>query len=246
MKRIIAILLIVVLLLGCYTKKAKDRPELYYAAAYSFVGPNVVLSPSIREYAIEADIETDQYGRELFVIWIQSVDFYGNLDDNFCPSEAMVIVQKYDDNKVYYYEDFCFLFETKEGYPEDQVGAFKAKNDWDSPINEEKCSSRFYWDYNMFPNSYWNTNVNDSVAETFPNLTCSYYVTADKDGKVLFGVLTHQDNLYKSYYVIYDPTISGIDQEKGIMELTSLDFGADLHELKIRNGWNFTECPGDT
>lgn len=244
MKHIIAILLVVVLLLGCSTKMAKDRSELYYAAAYSFVGPNVGLTASMRENDIEAEIETDQYGRELFVIWIQRMEFYGNLNDYFCPSEVMVIVQKYDDNKVYYYEDFCFLFETKEGYPEDQVEAFKAKNDWNSPFNEKKCSSRLYWDYNVLPKSYWSTKVNDSIAETFPSLTGLYYVTADKDGKVLFGVLTYQDNSYNSYYVIYDPTISSIDQEKGIMELTSLDFGADLHELKLRNGWNFTDCPG--
>ena len=29
------------------------------------------------------------------------------------------------------------------------------------------------------------------------------------------------------------------------MELTSLEFGQELHELKVRNGWNFTDCPGE-
>ena len=37
--------------------------------------------------------------------------------------------------------------------------------------------------------------------------------------------------------------IKSVDPEKGIMELTSLDYGQELHELKIRNGWDFTDCP---
>ena len=116
------------------------------------------------------------------------------------------------------------------------------------PLQEEKCSSRFYgvhWDLGVLVYQ-WDREKEKRILDCFPGSVKTVYpVAADKNGKILCGICTHleETDLYKSYYVIYDPVMKGVDMEKGIMELTSLDYGQELHELKIRNGWDFTDCP---
>ena len=259
MKRLLAVLFSIILLTGCdiskvlfsFTEKAKDRQDLYYTAAYSLAGPNVGLAAQHQEKNVEADIETDQYGRELFTVWISKFVFYdltGRGDyTTFRPGKAKVILQKHDDEKIYYYEDFCFLLESEDGFPTDKIDALKERNDWGMPLQEEKCSSRFYgvhWDWGVLVYQ-WDSKKEKRIQACFPGSVRVYPVVADKNGKILCGVRTYleETDLYKSYYVIYDPVIKGVDPEKGIMELKSLDFGQELHELKIRNGWNFTDCP---
>jgi hypothetical protein len=258
-KRLLAVLFAIILLTGCgtlkeilgFTEMAKDRPDLYYTAAYSLAGPNVGLFPKRRDSVVEADIETDQYGRELFTVWIPGFAFHdmtGGKDRNaFIPREVKVILQKHDEKKIYYYEDFCFLLESEDGFPTDKIDALKEKNDWGMPLREEKCSSRFYGGFFDELIDQWDYEKEKRIQDCFPGslLKMVYPVVADKNGKILCGICTQleETDLYKSYYVIYDPVIKSVDPEKGIMELTSLDYGQELHELKIRNGWDFTDCP---
>ncbi len=257
MKRLLAVLFAIILLTGCgtikeilgFTEKVKDRPDLYYTAAYSLAGPNVGLSAKNRDKDVEADIETDQYGRELFTVWISGFVFYdltGRGDYSaFRPHKVKVILQKHDEKRIYYYEDFCFLLESEDGFPTDKIDALKEKNDWGLPLREEKCSSRFYGNFGDKLIDHWDREKEESIQARFPGSVTVYPVVSDKEGKILCGVCTYLEeaDLFKSYYVIYDPVIKSVDPEKGIMELTSLDYGQELHELKIRNGWDFTDCP---
>jgi hypothetical protein len=257
MKRLLAVFIAIILLTGCgtlkemftFTEKAKDRPDLYYTAAYSLAGPNVGLSAKHPDETVEADIETDQYGRELFTVWIPGFVLYNlngtKAEDDFRPTSVKVILQKHNDNKIYYYEDFCFLLETEDGFPSDKIDTLKAKNDWGTPLQMEKCSSRIYGDYKCGNLTQFDSTIESRIKQCVNGAVTVYPVVADINGKILCGVSTyleHEDR-YKGFYVIYDPSIQGVDIEKGIMEIKTLDFGEELHELKIRNGWNFTECP---
>lgn len=254
MKRALFILLAVLLLFGCMgTKKAKNRPDLYTLAACSFVGPRIGLSNRTRDSLVEADIEVDLYGRELVTVWNPDAGFYnltGGKDENaFVPFLFKMILQQHDESHIYYYEDYCFLIETEKGFSEESIEAFKEKNDWNSPIRIEKCSSRFYDSYKDINLGAWkdpDAGIRRAVERSFSGFKTVNVepIDADSKGKILCGVFAFDEQgFYKSYYAIYDPMIKGVDSEKGMMELTSLEFGQELHELKTKNGWNFSECP---
>ena len=76
-------------------------------------------------------LEEDDYGRILFSMTDHCI-FSG--DDE----TATVIMQKYDRHYVYFYEDICY---TLDSFSE-TIDELKARNDWGSPLNEEKMSRR--------------------------------------------------------------------------------------------------------
>ena len=93
-------------------------------------------------------LETDSDGRTLFYYYEDNKVYW-----------HILIAQKSDGEKVYYYPDDCYLSlplseEYKFSYEdeerknmvyecisEEELSAFKALNDWGMPINEEKCES---------------------------------------------------------------------------------------------------------
>jgi hypothetical protein len=255
LKRVFLVLLIIMVLCGCkqtgYTRKARNRPDLFFFATYSFFGPNNGLTAQNWDSIAEAQIEKDEYGRELVTVWISPSGFYdlsgvADLYNHFVPTKVKMILQKHDKKKIYYYEDFCFLFETEEGFSSESIEKLKALNDWGAPLTDEKCSSRYYGKkYKDLDFGNWDTSIENVIKKSFPGKAVFIApVTEDSHGKILCSVLQiFEDSSFKSYYVIYDPSIQDVDPQTGIMELTSLDFGMELHELKIRNDWDFSTCP---
>ncbi len=259
----LASVLLCAFLLGC-SKTTKNRSSMFMTAAYSFVGPYEGLNVVQREINVN-ETEKDQYGRELFMIRIPSdYEFYDTFSEKtrvvydvngnkrmagFRPSEAIVIIQKYDNQHIYYYEDNCFLLETKDGFSLESVEELKQRNDWDKPLQLDECSIRLNGEmYEGMTAILWDHYSRSAISNLFSGRECLLYsVVEDADGRQLFGVCVkgERPDEDRSYFVIYDPSLQGIDPEKGVMELTSLDFSEELHELKLRNNWNFTDCPGE-
>ena len=153
MKKINAILLISVLLLtllftaSCYTGYKGEYPELCSAAWANLPMASGVSSNG--EVVHDPDVivlETDGEGRTLFYYY-EGRSSYWNI----------LITQKSDEEKVYYYPDDCYISHIwNEDYyltidemsdlndmvyeciSEEEISAFKALNDWGMPINEEK------------------------------------------------------------------------------------------------------------
>lgn len=77
-------------------------------------------------------LETDSYGR-----------IFGTMTDNCIFSgeseTVLVVMQKYDDNSVYFYEDISYALD--DGLEETKT-KLKAMNDWDLPLDESKMSKR--------------------------------------------------------------------------------------------------------
>lgn len=160
MKKTNAILLVAVIILtlllttGCYTGYKGDYPELCSAAWANLPVASGVSSNG--EVTYDPDVivlETDGEGRTLFY-YNESRSSYWNI----------LIAQKSDGEKVYYYPDDCYLsypwldeylliaYErldinndvnnmVYECISEEELSAFKALNDWGLPINETKCES---------------------------------------------------------------------------------------------------------
>ena len=224
--------------------------NLYLTAVYNFPGPKedqgVMFSSSLVR-----NITSDSYGRILFTILIpQQMNIYaidcGLNDMGFKPGEALVIMQMSEENRIYFYEDYCFLLETREGFSKESIEKFKERNDWEQPLCPEKMSSRLSGSlFKGMDHVY--SYQRETVKSLFPNLDipriCSF--NEDNDGKVVLAVNTYDEatDRFTTFFAIYNPE-TGIDMAKGVMELKSLDFGEELHELKISNGWDFANCPG--
>ncbi len=270
MKRKMKVLLIILLIMmlcstvGCNSAKKVHKQSLFMTAVYSIVGPYESLNVIKKESNVDAHIEKDQYGRELFVVLLP-IDywFYSPVGERtkevsalhvekvkvgYTPTSAMFIIQKYDNEHIYYYEDYCFLLKTQEGFSNESIEELKGRNDWNKPLQLEKCSIRKNGEmYEGMSTILWDKRSRNAIKKAFSDEIIEYSVVEDANGKQLFGVFTHDEKYdsIKAYYVIYDPSLDMIDPEKGIMEVTSLDYGEELHELKIRNNWNFKDCPGE-
>ena len=251
--QILSLITVLCLLTGCFVfHKEGDSPyyygnryDLFRLALNSFPGPREGLGARIDE----TFIETDNYGREMYIIEIHHAGwFYHNTitNDDSKVNAAYAISQMHDDKKIYYYEDFCFkLFDNNDGLQQSLLEELKIENDCNKPIQMERCSSRLYEDdFAGMENLRFNYNAWSSILNIFGKESQICAITEDANGKELYGVCIEKNGEKDSYFVIYNPE-TGIDPDYGIMELKSLDFGEELHELKIRNGWNFTDCPGD-
>jgi hypothetical protein len=223
-----------------------NRYDLFRVALNSFPGPRQGRGTKIDETLIE----TDEYGRELFIIKLfQAGEYYqgdilAEVDE---VNSAYVVCQAHDDTKVYYYEDLCFkLFNDKIGIEPNLLKELKTENDWNQPLAPEKCSSRLYAsDFAGMSNLSFDYDAQMCIEDLFDGKCFISPITEDASGKQLYGVRVKNDDQNMCYLVIYHPG-KAIEMESDVLKLESIDFGKELHKLKIHNGWNFTDCPGDS
>jgi len=121
-----------------------DYPAAYTVAINNFFGSagyssnGEIVSPS--EIGI---LETDSKGRMLFY-------YHEGISDRGC---GYGILQKVADGYAYYYEDDCVLCAEddwdgtgkvtyEKWFTVEELSAFKARNDWEQDINEEKCTKK--------------------------------------------------------------------------------------------------------
>lgn len=93
-------------------------------------------------------VEKDDYGRILYSVC--SVDDESNnvfsdyVSDDLknSPVLAYVVCQKIDDNYVYYYKSHCYKFVSSVPTENIIISQLKEKNDWNTPIDENKLVKR--------------------------------------------------------------------------------------------------------
>ncbi len=95
-------------------------------------------------------LETDDYGRTLFFFTEDTGEL--NVTDGNAFGTAIFIMQKSDDEFVYYYQDDCYiphqmpkgLTSIPEDYrdelPKEEIATLKQRNDWNREINFDKCT----------------------------------------------------------------------------------------------------------
>lgn len=91
-------------------------------------------------------VDNDEYGRKIY-----SYKSEGEHTNVFCdytadtfnaPVLMYVLVQKNDDDFVYCYDDFCFVYvKSFEIDNSDIIFELKEKNDWNKPIQEKKLTA---------------------------------------------------------------------------------------------------------
>ena len=124
----------------------------------------------------------------------------------------------------------------------------KEDNDWNQPINMDKCSSRsFAGDFAGMENLSFNYTAFVSIEKAFGEEIIKdsiHPITMDVSGKELYSVRVEKNGERKSYLVIFHPG-QRVRINSNCLELTNIDddLGNELHQFKIRNDWVFFDCP---
>ena len=180
-------------------------------------------------------LETDSYGRIL-----------GSMTD-YCvfsggSKTVLVVMQKYDDNSVYFYEDISYAFD--DGRQETKT-ELKALNDWDLPLDESKMSKRevkYTLDNNLIVGSevdfrrieyQWTQDFKDS------GNTIVDYSISDRDGlkHELYVIALETGAKEKEYYF----AIVDIDSyELEYMKIEDInDYLEELIAFKQACNWHY-------
>ena len=225
-------------LLACYPKYEIEHPELYTVAVNSLLwnrgcstSADAIIAPDI------SVIETDKYGRLLF----QYTEKYFNNEVAF---SNLLILQNSDEEFVYFYEDVNLACKEKPPYAVEQVkfdqaqiDELKTKNDWNMPINIDKCVKK------RIINEKMDVPIDDDTFEevfsSYENYVNNITFTLTEDGygkTLLYSIVCIEDSgNYSNKYVV---TLF----ENGLL-LDSFepevlyDYQQELREFKENNGW---------
>ncbi len=180
-------------------------------------------------------LETDAYGRILFSMFDYSF-FVGQ------EVTTLVIMQKQDDQYVYFYEDYCYAM---EDFSEETKLVLKKKNDWNLPLNESKMSQRTVevtFDLNIKRDTvikirtlkyHWKKDL--AISE---DQILSYAITdLDQCGKNLYWLLIENDmGIEENYFTIFDVSLKKMYYFK-VEDATAYMEG--LRSFKQSCGWNY-------
>ena len=265
MKKILSVVLCSIFLItcslelsGCILNRENPYPyrgeykELYTTAIYSI--PDAEGYMDHGEGAYDSDIyvwEQDEYGRTLF----SYCEDYGN--QVFC----LIISQAYNDSSVYFYPEINYkltfiesehLYEgAKDDHLKNKTKGFylktkdklKEANDWNKPIDKNKCVSYPITDHKVLGddlhslssvecskilNEYSKT-LNLVYMEEYPH-KYNRILQVDAEGKILHEIHGDHNNPYKKTdeYTTYSITLwvitdkdGNYDKDNGVMVMYS-------------------------
>lgn len=98
-------------------------------------------------------VERDEHGRILYYFEASYAGFYSPtpydpLTDHRS-GYALVVLQAWDEENIYYYDNYFYRVLRDETYSESVVAELKEANDWGQPIDKSLCIKR---DLNVSPN----------------------------------------------------------------------------------------------
>lgn len=269
----LAIIIITIALLfslcGCSlfngsTQYIGERTDLYRVALYS-----IPLPRGIHSITIDKDsIETDTFGRSMFYIRFPKDEFYSSIPDVDSNSwlVAAFIIQKSDEENIYYYEDACFTFgktsrasvfpKYDDIFDQEAIKTLKDRNDWDQPLQISNCVTRPYSkgkkDYFGMEDLLTSPNgvVIQNGLEKFVNKKTDKtegtvnILPLDTDTNNMLYYATFQENKdasTESFFIIVNADSNDITADN-ILKVETLEFGESLHKLKENNGWVFSSA----
>ena len=232
-----------------------ENPELYTVAIHNFLGSEGCGSngeiPVSSQLGI---IETDSYGRVLFY-------YHEGVIKEGC---GYGISQKTQDGYVYFYQDDCVIpadddwnyreVTHEDWFTEDEIAAFKTRNDWNQPMNDSKCTKEQIVREKPKPKLNLKKGDFDEVAKAcFEEKGIPYsqksvhssdtFFIADDYGREMYvlhcyirGVTANK--LDYDLVIIFNPDGS-CDTSKAVTEISDfLNYRDLLKEFKQRNGWD--------
>ncbi len=223
-------------LTSCFFGESSEiKRFLWEEIGCSWAVPGMMAGPLVDVNA--ETVETDDFGRML-------VEYRGHSEISYQVETAMVILQKHDEERTYYYEDLCYIIGE---YTEQQLEKLKADNDWGKPLDEEKMSAR---KRRMANGAVLNPSERDwleveSICEkalgwtmilNFPNsISHPQYVDGDSLGNEIYSFHVDVDEVRKVYFAFIEP-----DDTVYLMEITDpYDFAEEYAQFKKDHGWQY-------
>ena len=186
------------------------------------------------DYYNDDIIETDNFGRDL--VYVKRYNFITQT-----PESAYVIIQKYGNSVVYFYENINYMFINDTNKTLDDL---KKANDWNSALNESKLSSRkvlvsfdhFLVDYYPpqsidYNDSYLSLEKHYSIKKD--SITELYYCDWDNKNQILYFIRLDNE---EEYFVIWDIENNNTFIAK-VIDLYSCS--NELINLKSQSGWSY-------
>lgn len=223
-----------------------DGHDMFTVAAYSVVGTD--------EMGVKIELmQTDDYGRKLFKAGFSGCWFYDLNVASFSYVWGVFVLQKSEDEKVFYYEDICFeVGLSEDDFTDEQLEKLKQDNDWGRELDESKMSSRPLCKYGNKWHKYGFGELHyDVVQAAFiasnANIEGNHYtfllMDEDSEGNQLYNLAVYDSDSevargIESYFMILDST--GVFNGDGaLMRVENYNYGKQLHNFKIENGWRF-------
>lgn len=257
-KTIIAFLLLTFLLCGCQFFSFNYNANYEKALEKKVQAENCLLGMIGNKYARIITIDKDKYGRTLF--------FYSDVSiaagTYLYSSEQLwtiLILQKTDDEFVYYYPDLDFIVKPLDKtesilnnddllastfltLSEEEITKFKKENDWNEPINAEKCIKKRIVDLSVLEKSKMveierqSEVFNKEFYNRYPQPDAFFwYLTSDDFDRHIYFCRTVDGNEIPnhSYVIMFLP-----DNTYIIEEIYDLWNYRELRDFKENNNWN--------
>lgn len=228
MKRLLVLVLVVVLLLPSCKSEYPDHFALVTTTAFAV--PCMFCS-DLKQNICEV-VEVDSYGRVLYSVTKNCV-FLSEKET------ILVIMQKYDDKNVFFYEDICYAIE--DGCEETKT-VLKEQNDWNLPFNESKMSNRKRKstldnflvvdsgeDYKKVL-SEWNEGIGKRLID-------SSFSDYDGVSHVLYVLVVENETQQKECY--FSITDTGTYETKYLKIEDLIDYSEELIAFKQSCGWHY-------
>lgn len=259
--KIKAIIILLVLILstlmttGCiYTGYKGDYPELCSVAWANLItsrghssNGEALFDPNL------SILETDSFGRVLF-----------SYSEDRITATHLLIMQKSDGERAYYYPEDCFIFAESEGelteidLTSDAVALFKELNDWNLPLNEAKCDSteiiRKKSEGKIKPSDAELENIAEEFyrssgryvhPKNLSFVNYSNYVTSDDYGRELHLIATDFTEYYDKSEITYYYDLLAVIMPDGSCDVSTVVLMEDIEnpqevikKIKSDNGWN--------
>ena len=203
-------------------------------------------------------METDAQGRTLFKTIMGNDPLYYCCFGEESPLYAFSVCQHCDDEKVYYYEDECWvLFANAEDFTEEEKEQLKERNDWDLPLNYDKMTAKTIIPKESqgrknYPNEW---KLEEDAKERFliynsleeGERVFSTFLDDDGEGRMIFTILveardgdnwmTSSIKSIKSYMEIVDTNSHG--KEAVIEEIQDpAHIWEQIKAFKAQNNWH--------
>ena len=224
-----------------------ENPELIATVIHSVLfTQGCSWGAEMPRYPLITVLETDEYDRVLFR-YTEDATISG------CGFSALLILQSFTEEFVYYYEDVNYITAAKEGdldregeaiFFDDAIQSLKNDNDWNQPIDLEQCIEKevITKRYSL-PLQYKKMEkICQSEIEASKNTLRGWYtfncLTQDAYGRfICFGTFSFSGEEQKN---IFFAILFQEDLSYTLIELPLFDYQEQFIQFKAENGWN---CP---
>lgn len=203
MKKILFIVLMIgiaVSAVGCFQH---HDISLTLKVCGSFAVPGMYCSDLKGQESTVKQLEEDSQGRILFEYCTKNVITKQE-------ETAIVIMQKYDNKNVFFYENNCFVLVNDQ---ETDLESLKQKNDWGAPLDENKLARRSYritldlflaFDTSIETNRALDKAV--QVIDSDAKRIGSCILDVSEKGSELFWIELQKEELTSQYLFIVSPS----------------------------------------